>query len=82
MVIVTVLKHPLFLFSILGSFLFFVDFWTEYDRQGITVTVAQQQRLSTLWETQTGYAATPAQLDSLIANWIEEEISRSIEIGP
>jgi|TARA_B110000438_G_scaffold67883_1_gene68255 hypothetical protein len=74
MAIATVLKHPLFLFSILGSFLFFVDFWTEYDRQGITVTAAQQQRLSTLWETQTGYAATPAQLDSLIANWIEEEI--------
>ena len=74
MVIVTVLKHPLFLFSILGSFLFVVDFWTEYDRQEITVTAAQQQRLSVLWETQTGYAATPAQLDSLIANWIEEEI--------
>ncbi|MDB3992858.1 peptidylprolyl isomerase [Gammaproteobacteria bacterium] len=69
-----VFKHPFFLFSILGLSLFFLDFLNNYNRQEIIVTVPQQQRLATLWETQTGYVATPGQLDSLVANYIEEEV--------
>ena len=69
-----VFKHPLFLFSILGLSLFFLESLNNYDRQEIIVTVPQQQRLATLWETQTGYVATPDQLDSLVANYIEEEV--------
>ncbi|MDG2140424.1 MAG: peptidylprolyl isomerase [Gammaproteobacteria bacterium] len=67
-------KHPLFLFSILGLALFFFESLNKYDRQEITVTLSQQERLATLWETQTGYVATPEQLNSLVTNWIEEEI--------
>ena len=74
MIVPNVLKHPLFLFTILGSLLFFIDSWSITNRREINVTAAQQQRLATLWETQTGYAVTPEQLDSLITNWIEEEI--------
>ena len=69
-----VFKHPLFLFSILGLSLFFLESLNNYDRQEIIVTVPQQQRLATLWETQTSYVATPDQLDSLVANYIEEEV--------
>ena len=69
-----VFKHPLFLFSILGLSLLFLESLNNYDRQEIIVTVPQQQRLATLWETQTGYVATPDQLDSLVANYIEEEV--------
>ena len=74
MIAINFLKHPLFLFSIIGSFLFLLDSWSVTDRQEIIVTSAQQQRLATLWETQTGFTVTPDQLDSLIANWVEEEI--------
>ena len=59
---------------LVGSLLFLLDSLARSDRQIIVVSAAQQQRLSTLWESQTGSSATPEQLDSLVSNWIEQEI--------
>ena len=58
----------------MGSLLFFFDSVTDSDRKPIVVSIAQQKRLATLWETQTGSIATPEQIESLIRNWIEEEV--------
>ena len=65
MTIARILKNPLFGFLLLGSVLFLLDSLAGSDRQSIVVSVAQQQRLATLWETQTGSVVTPEQLDSL-----------------
>ena len=68
------LRSPFFGFLLVGSLLFLLDSLARSDRKTIVVSAAQQQRLSTLWETQTGSSATPEQLDSLVSNWIEQEI--------
>ena len=68
------LRSPFFGFLLVGSLLFLLDSLACSDRKTIVVSAAQQQRLLTLWETQTGNSATPAQFDSLLSNWIEEEI--------
>ena len=68
------LRSPFFGFLLVGSLLFLLDSLARSDRQTIVVSAAQQQRLSTLWESQTGSSATPEQLDSLVSNWIEQEI--------
>ena len=68
------LRSPFFGFLLVGSLLFLLDSLARSDRQIIVVSAAQQQRLSTLWESQTGSSATPEQLDSLVSNWIEQEI--------
>ena len=74
MTIARILKNPLFGFLLLGSVLFLLDSLAGSDRQSIVVSVAQQQRLAALWETQTGSEVTPEQLDSLVKNWVEEEV--------
>ena len=74
MTIARILKNPLFGFLLLGSVLFLLDSLAGSDRQSIVVSVAQQQRLAALWETQTGSVVTPEQLDSLVKNWVEEEV--------
>lgn len=68
------MRSPFFGFLLMGSLLFFFDSLTDSDRKPIVVSLAQQQRLATLWETQTGSIATPEQRESLVRNWIEEEI--------
>ena len=68
------IRSPFFGFLLMGSLLFFFESLTDSDRKPIVVSMAQQQRLATLWETQTGSIATPEQIESLIRNWIEEEV--------
>ena len=67
-------RQPLLWFAIAGVLLFVIDARIVTDRKQIIVTTAQQQRLATLWETQTGAMASPKELSSLISNWIQEEI--------
>lgn len=68
------IRSPFFGFLLMGSLLFFFESLTDSDRKPIVVSMAQQQRLATLWETQTGRIATPEQIESLIRSWIEEEV--------
>mgnify|MGYP001295023203 CR=1 FL=1 len=68
------IRSPFFGFLLMGSLLFFFESLTDSDRKPIVVSMAQQQRLATLWKTQTGSIATPEQIESLIRNWIDEEV--------
>lgn len=69
-----ILRQPLFWFAIAGACLFLIDALFVSDRNEIYVSAAQQQRLATLWQTQTGLTASEEELDSLVRNWIREEI--------
>jgi peptidyl-prolyl cis-trans isomerase C len=71
---IKLLRQPLLWFAIAGFLLFVIDARIVTDRKQIIVTTAQQQRLATLWETQTGAMASPKELSSLISSWIQEEI--------
>ena len=68
------IRSPFLGFLITGFLLFLLDSLTGSERKTIVVSAAQQQRLATLWETQTGSSATPEQIESLVRNWVEEEI--------
>ena len=68
------LKQPLLWFVTIGGVLFLADALFSIDRTEITVSSAMRDRLGTLWQTQTGQAATAAELDSLVENWVREEV--------
>ncbi len=69
-----ILKQPLLWFALVGILLFIVDEQFSVDRNEIVVTSAMQERLGTLWTTQTGLVASDEELDALVENWIREEI--------
>ena len=50
-----------------------IDSLISTDRGQGLVGTGQQQRLATLWETQTGAIASPKELSSLISNSLQEE---------
>lgn len=68
------LRQPLLWFFSIGGLLFVIDYFYPVDRNEIYVSVALRDRLGILWQTQTGLTASPEELDSLINNWIEEEV--------
>ena len=68
------LRQPLLWFVLIGVFLFVVDARFSVDRSEIVVSVAQQERLATLWQTQTGLIASTAELSALVDSWIREEV--------
>jgi hypothetical protein len=69
-----ILKHPLLWFCVIASILFAADSWLSVSRNEIYVSVALRERLGLLWETQTGMIASQDELNSLVQNWIEEEV--------
>lgn len=69
-----ILKQPLFWFCLIGCFLFAADSLLFVSRNEIYVSTAIRERLGLLWETQTGTTASNNELDSLVKNWIEEEV--------
>jgi parvulin-like peptidyl-prolyl isomerase len=69
-----ILKQPLLWFFAIGSLLFAVDSLFSVNRNEIYVSAALQERLGLLWQTQTGLTASTEELDSLVNNWIEEEV--------
>lgn len=71
---ITILKQPLVWFALVGTLLFVADEQLSVDRNEIIVTAAIQKRLSDLWTSQTGSVASVEELDSLIENWISEEV--------
>ena len=50
-----------------------IDSLISIDRGQVLVGTGQQQRLATLWETQTGAIASPKELSLLISNSVQEE---------
>jgi hypothetical protein len=68
------LKEPLFWFFIVGGLLFAAD--TYYSNQPATVIVdaAVKARLGNLWKVQTGKEASPEELESIVQNWLKEEV--------
>jgi hypothetical protein len=70
----SILKQPLLWFFVIGSLLFAVDSFFSENRNEIYVSAALQDRLGLLWETQTGLTASTEELDSLVNNWIQEEV--------
>ena len=68
------LKQPLVWFLVIGLALFVADSRIPDNRSDIVVTAALRDRLASLWATQTGLVATKAELDSLVDNWLEEEV--------
>lgn len=68
------LKQPLLWFLVIGLALFIADSRIPENRDEIIVTAALRDRLATLWTTQTGLVATEAELNSLVDNWLKEEI--------
>ena len=68
------LRYPLVWFVVIGVALFVADRWSTHHRETIVVDGAVRHRLATLWETQTGAPPSPEQLDSLVNNWVREEV--------
>jgi peptidyl-prolyl cis-trans isomerase C len=67
-------RQPLIWFVLIGLFLFIADSRIGDDRHEIVITDALRDRLATLWTTQTGLVATEAEVDSLVDNWVKEEV--------
>jgi hypothetical protein len=68
------IRQPLVWFALIGIALFVADSRFSVGRSEIYVSTGLQDRLAALWTTQTGLIATEAELDSLLQNWIRDEV--------
>ncbi|HIG43818.1 MAG: peptidylprolyl isomerase [bacterium] len=68
------MKEPLLWFVILGAIIFAADSYLSARPDQVIVDTAVRSRLATLWQTQTGKPATNEELESLIENWVREEV--------
>ena len=68
------LQQPLLWFLLIGVLLFAADELLSVDRVDIYAGPDLQRRLGNLWQTQTGQPAKAQELESLVNNWIEEEV--------
>ena len=72
------LKDPLFAFLLIGAAVFAVESaWRAAQRDAeytIVVPAAESRRLAELWQTQTGRAPTPSELQGLLEEHVREEI--------
>ena len=68
------MREPLVWFVLIAAILFGADQYLNKQNDQIIVDSAVRQRLATLWETQTGNAAKPKEIDSLVQSWLKEEI--------
>lgn len=68
------IRQPLLWFLVVSACLFLADALIPEPRDQILVSNAQRDRLALLWKTQTGENASAQELDSLVNNWIEEEV--------
>ena len=75
------MKEPLLWFIIIGALLFAADRFTG--PQPIIVDETVRNQIASLWETQMGLPPSEKELDSLIHNWIREEIfyRESLRLG-
>ena len=70
----SILKQPLLWFSLIGALLFLADSRLKEERSEIIVTPTLRDRLANLWTTQTGLIASEAEINSLLENWLKEEV--------
>jgi peptidyl-prolyl cis-trans isomerase C len=68
------LREPLLWFFIVGAILFGADSYFSQLPARVVVDASVRDRLDKLWEVQTGRPATQIELDSLVKNWIREEV--------
>lgn len=68
------MREPLVWFFIIGGLLFAADHYLSDQPDQVVATTAQKDRLSKLWETQTGKPATDSELESLVENWVKQEV--------
>ena len=66
------MKEPVFWFILIGGVLFAADRFTG--PQPVLVDQTVKTQISSLWETQMGMAPTEEELNSLVHNWVREEI--------
>ena len=71
---ITLLRHPLFWFLLLGGLLFAADAWFADRPEKLIVNDAVRNRLADLWQSQSGRPPGKDELDSLVDNWIREEV--------
>lgn len=68
------LREPLLWFFIIGAILFTADDYFSGQSDRVVVDELVRERLNKLWQVQTGNPATKDELDSLVQNWIREEV--------
>ena len=68
------MKEPLLWFVILGGIIFAADSYLSARPDQVVVDSGVRSRLATLWQTQTGKPATKEELESLVENWVREEV--------
>ncbi len=68
------LREPLVWFFIVGVILFAADNYFSRRPDTVVVDDSVRDRLNKLWQVQTGNPATKGELDSLVQNWIREEV--------
>jgi len=75
------MKEPLLWFIVIGSLLFIADRFKG--PQPIIVDQSVKNQIASLWETQMGLPPSEKELDSLVHNWIREEIffRESLRLG-
>ena len=66
------MKEPLIWFVLIGALLFAVDRFRAPD--AIVVNDAVRNQIATLWETQMGAKPSDDELDSLVQDWVREEV--------
>ena len=67
-------REPLLWFLIVGAFLFAADSYFSRQPETVVVDESVRNRLNKLWQVQMGNPATQVELDSLVQNWIREEV--------
>jgi len=68
------LKEPLLWFLIVGCLLFAADQFLSDQPDRVVADNSVRSHLDSLWQAQTGKAATTEELDSLLENWVREEV--------
>ncbi|MAY82374.1 MAG: hypothetical protein CL930_16530 [Deltaproteobacteria bacterium] len=66
------MKEPLLWFVLIGASLFVADQFSEAD--AIVVNDVVRKQIATLWETQMGLKPSDDELDSLVHDWVREEV--------
>lgn len=72
--VVSLLRYPLIWFLLGGSLLFAADHWFADRADEIVIDDTVRNRLASLWQRQTGKSPSQEQLESLVDNWIREEV--------
>lgn len=68
------MKEPILWFFILGGLLFAADSYYSAQPDKVVVDAALKERLGKLWQVQTGKEVSVKELDSIVQNWVREEV--------